>query len=199
SVALRGKEDARAADAAARRCFASDCEQQSEALVFVGARLTDRGIVTLALAVAGDALLGEPTAAWHPVVAMGKFIDWAERCAPRGGPTAQFLYGGLVAVGGTLAWAGGALLVARVAGRLPPALAALSGAAMLKSTLAVRALDEAATAVGSALRADDLRTARTRLRALVSRDTSTLDRDLVAAAAVESVAENLGDSFVAPL
>src|SRR5262249_33430479 len=58
---------------------------------------------------------------------------------------------------------------------------------------------EAATAVGSALRADDLRTARTRLRALVSRDTSTLDRDLVAAAAVESVAENLGDSFVAPL
>jgi len=161
--------------------------------------LSDRGIATLALALAGDALFGEPAAAWHPVVAMGKSIDWAERFAPHGRPTAQLLYGGMVVGGGLLAWAGGALLVARLAARLPPALAALAGAAMLKPMLAVRALDEAARAVASALHADDLCTARTRLRALVSRETQTLDRGLVTAAAVESVAENLGDSFVAPL
>src|SRR5207253_9564691 len=60
-------------------------------------------------------------------------------------------------------------------------------------------LDGAAVAVGRALAAGDLALARLALRALVSRDAAALDAPLVAAAAVESVAENLGDSFVGPL
>src|SRR5262249_11437966 len=57
----------------------------------------------------------------------------------------------------------------------------------------------AAAVVGRALAAGDLAAARLGLRSLVSRDTSALDPPLLAAAAVESVAENASDSLVAPL
>ena len=50
-----------------------------------------------------------------------------------------------------------------------------------------------------ALADGDLARARFGLRSLVSRDTALLDEPLLAAAAVESVAENASDSLVAPL
>jgi len=49
------------------------------------------------------------------------------------------------------------------------------------------------------LRAGDLTAARQALRSLVSRDTSRLPPSLLAAAAIESVAENASDSVIAPL
>jgi adenosylcobinamide-phosphate synthase len=45
----------------------------------------------------------------------------------------------------------------------------------------------------------DVSRARQALRSLVSRDPSQLDAALIAAAAIESLAENASDSFVAPL
>jgi adenosylcobinamide-phosphate synthase len=72
-------------------------------------------------------------------------------------------------------------------------------AALLKTTFAERALLDAAAAVGRPLAAGDLPAARTALRALVSRDRDRLDAGLIAAAAIESVAENLSDSLTAPL
>jgi adenosylcobinamide-phosphate synthase len=70
---------------------------------------------------------------------------------------------------------------------------------LLKSTFSVRGLIQAAAQVQSALSADDLAEAR-RLVSwhLVSRDVRSLNREQVAAAAVESVAENLGDGIIAP-
>jgi adenosylcobinamide-phosphate synthase len=67
-------------------------------------------------------------------------------------------------------------------------------------SLAARGLATAGREVQSALEADDLPGAR-RLLAwhLVSRDTSALSDHLVAAAAVESVAENTSDGVIAPL
>jgi adenosylcobinamide-phosphate synthase len=59
-------------------------------------------------------------------------------------------------------------------------------------------LDEGLGVAGS-LEADHLDEARDRLRALVSRPAGSLSPGLVAAAAIESVAENLADSIAAPL
>jgi adenosylcobinamide-phosphate synthase len=70
---------------------------------------------------------------------------------------------------------------------------------LLKSALSVRMLGQAATAVARALAEHDYTRARFGLRSLVSRDTALLDEPLMAAAAVESVAENASDSLVAPL
>ena len=49
------------------------------------------------------------------------------------------------------------------------------------------------------LEAEHIDAARHALRLLVSRDTAELDAPLLAAAAIESLAENASDSFVAPL
>jgi adenosylcobinamide-phosphate synthase len=75
----------------------------------------------------------------------------------------------------------------------------LAEVVLLKTTSSVRGLARAAVEVRQALAAGDLAKAR-RLLAwhLVSRDTAGLDESQVAAAAVESVAENTSDGVVAP-
>jgi adenosylcobinamide-phosphate synthase len=71
---------------------------------------------------------------------------------------------------------------------------------LLKTTISLRGLNNAAHEVETALRGDDLREARRLLSwHLVSRDTSQLDASQVAAAAIESVAENTSDGIIAPL
>ena len=145
----------------------------------------------LAVALAIDLLLGEPPAVLHPVVWMGRVIDLFVRRAPRW----ELPYGALIALVvpaffGALGWA---------VGRLPPIVAFVVGALLLKSTFALRELGRAAGHVRRAVAAHDLEAARHALRSLCSRDASALDAPLVVAATVESVAENASDSVVAPL
>ncbi len=103
------------------------------------------------------------------------------------------------AMAGGLALAGGllpALLLARTVERRTGWLTGLA----LKQALAHRALDRAVAQVEEALRAGALDQARSHLgHHLVSRDTRELSPEEVAMAAVESLAENLNDSLVAPL
>ena len=67
------------------------------------------------------------------------------------------------------------------------------------TTLAARGLDDAARAVEYHLRFADEISARRAIRALVGRDSERLDRDGLLKAAIESIAENCSDGFVAPL
>jgi len=73
------------------------------------------------------------------------------------------------------------------------------GVVLLKSTFALRALERAALDVERALGREAIDDARFGLRSLCSRDASHLDPPELVAATIESVAENLSDSFVAPL
>ncbi|QYJ16849.1 Cobalamin biosynthesis protein CobD [Rubrobacter xylanophilus DSM 9941] len=147
----------------------------------------------LLAALALDLALGEPPERVHPVVWTGRLVSLLERRAPSG-RRVELLWGALLAAAAALVPA----LSALVALRLPlPRL--LVEAYLLKCCLSWRALEEAALGVVRPLEAGGLGEAREALRFLVSRDRSGLDRSLVAAAAVESLAENLGDGFVAPL
>jgi adenosylcobinamide-phosphate synthase len=94
-----------------------------------------------------------------------------------------------------------AVLLERALGAtaLPGVLAAGLAGLLLKPTFAVRALFDATTAVAGALESDDPTGAREGLRSLVSRETASLPPPLLAAAAIESLAENSSDSVVAPL
>ncbi len=149
-------------------------------------------------ALALDLALGEPPAAVHPVVGMGRAVAAWERAPVRGaGP--QLVYGAALVLA-TLAlfvvpaW----LLLGYLREAFWPAYFVL-GAWLLKCTFSVRGLFRAAAAVARPLAAGQLEEARYELRSLVSRDTAKLDAPLIAAAAVESVAENSSDSFVAPV
>src|SRR5438067_12316882 len=58
----------------------------------------------LALALLLDARYGEPPAQLHPVVWMGRLLDWLDAHAPHD-DAARFLYGATVALAVPLGWA----------------------------------------------------------------------------------------------
>lgn len=157
----------------------------------------------LALAVLFDLAWGEPPARLHPVVWTGSAIEALVPFARRGGAPRQFLAGAALAGGvPAVAAAGAALLLGSLRRRQEPLgrMAYHAAAAwLLTSSFALRSLIEAAGAVRRPLANGDLPAARLALRALVSRDATTLDAPGIAAAAIESLAENLSDGIVAPL
>jgi len=128
---------------------------------------------------------------FHPVVWMGRVLDWLEAHAPHH-EAARLLYGTFMALAVPLGWAWLARLVERCT---PWPLHALA----LKPAFAGRALLDAGRRVETALDGSQLVPARAELRSLVSRPTASMDGPLVAAAAIESLAENLVDSWLAPL
>ena len=152
--------------------------------------------VTILLgALAVDLAVGEPPAWLHPVVWMGRLHAGLRRHAPSG-RLGAFLWGALMAALGPSLFGGLTWLVLRHTHGLVRWLVAVF---LLKSAFAVRALATAGWKVSRPLAAGDVETARAALGSLVSRDTTALTTALMAAAAVESVAENASDSIVAPL
>lgn len=154
--------------------------------------------LALALALAWDRGLGEPPAVLHPVVWMGRLINAAERLAPASGPKRQ------LACGLLLAWLIPTLFALLALGTLRlvadwPWAWLLVSTAWLKIAFALRGLGEAARVLRDALQCEDIHAARHALRALCSRRPDTMQAPELSAATVESVAENLSDSFVAPL
>jgi adenosylcobinamide-phosphate synthase len=152
----------------------------------------------LLAAVAIDLVAGEPPNRLHPVAGMGWLIATLRRRRPGPGRGRQVLHGlGIVAVGlGVSIGVGVLVLLLRDRVRWVGLLAEVL---LLKTTFSVRGLAQAAVAVRQALGAGDLAEARRLLGwHLVSRATAGLDEARVAAATVESVAENASDSVVAP-
>ena len=129
-----------------------------------------------------DRLLGDPPNAAHPVAWFGTAMQRTEAAlwADSRGP-------GVVhtAVGVGLGAAGGRLL--------------RSTAAAVAVTASGRQLRDTAEQIGRMVHSGDLDAAKGALPALVGRDPTALDASGIAAAAIESVAENSVDAVVAPV
>ena len=99
-----------------------------------------------------------------------------------------------VAIGSAavIGWALDQALASSLAGAVGLALAGSLG-------LAARNLHDHVAAVARALDVDDLEAARAAVGRIVGRDTHALDREGVATAALESLAESFNDGVVAPL
>lgn len=160
-------------------------------------------IAALWLALAIDRWLGEPAARWHPVVWMGRYLDGAgKRIAPMAGtPERKFA----AFAGGAIGWCVGAALALavacllnRIASKVPVWAAILLIGIALKPLLAWRMLCDEVLAVEAAL-GTSLEAGRVQLARLVSRDASASSGTEVRESAIESLAENLNDSVVAPL
>jgi adenosylcobinamide-phosphate synthase len=153
------------------------------------------GATAWSIALAVDLALGEPPASIHPVVGMGRAIAGLERVAPADPRRARAFGVLLPLVPGTLAALAGVFI-----GRLRPwPVRALAMAWALKTSFALRGLLGAGRRVERALLAGDLAEARRESLALVGRPTADLSGEETASAAIESLAENLCDSYVAPL
>jgi len=154
--------------------------------------------IALPLAWAWDIALGEPRNALHPVAWLGRLLGpiggRLVRCSAR-----------VAFVGGMAVWLALAVLIGWAAvswqhasAAWPWWLAVPALALVLKPMFAWRMLHEEVAAVNVALD-HGLDAARTRLSRIVSRDVSNLDSTLVRETAIETLAENLNDSVVAPL
>ena len=167
------------------------------------------------VALAVDRIWGEPPARWHPVVGMGAYLGWAgQRIAPLVHVDRAFCAADARQQRGTfwrgaLAWSAGALgvwllgwAVVWLLDAAPGWLQAVVLGLLLKPMLAWRMLRDEVAAVEAALDATSggsLAAGRARLAWLVSREVSALTEDQVRESAIETLAENLNDSVVAPL
>jgi adenosylcobinamide-phosphate synthase len=156
-------------------------------------------MTVLALAVALDLVVGDPPNRWHPVAWIGRLVALGRRLAPRS-PDDLAIHGTFLVLIVAGASAGGALVAHALLASLPGIAAPLAQAWLLKCSLSLRGLFGAVEVVRGHLVAADLEGARRAVAwHLVSRETADLDRGAVASAAVESLAENLTDGFVAPV
>ena len=154
--------------------------------------------MSIILALLIDRWWGEPPARLHPVVWMGQYLKHAGRSLPDHGPRMAFFLGGAY-------WLAGAVLVAAVYGfagagsaKLPAWLDMALTAVLLKPLFALRLLLREVGAVESSLMRS-VECGRARLAHIVSRDTGNLDSGEIRESSLESLAENLSDSVVAPL
>jgi adenosylcobinamide-phosphate synthase len=162
--------------------------------------------LAMLVAMAVDRLWGEPPVRLHPVVAMGRYLglwrQWLQSRSPGGafvGGAVAWLLGAAVVVGLALGaewlvWH----LIAPWSGMGSMLLAAGVLGLLLKPMLAWRMLREEVAAVETAL-AQSLDAGQQQLSRLVSRDTTVLTATEVRETAIETLAENLNDSVVAPL
>lgn len=160
--------------------------------------------VAVPVALAVDRWWGEPPVRWHPVVWMGNALEcmgcWAAPVVGRHESAATWPF-----VRGALAWLCLALVVCAVAFALqalllqgPAWVQAILLGLCLKPLLAWRMLRTEVAAVDVALE-QSLQAGRERLSWLCSRDVSQLTASEVRETAIETLAENLNDSVVAPV
>ncbi|MBQ0132512.1 MAG: cobalamin biosynthesis protein CobD, partial [Comamonas sp.] len=163
-------------------------------------------VMTAALAVLValliDKLWGEPPTWLHPVVGMGKLLDKLGKCIA---PSRDNASRCKTFVAGSIAWCGLVALFFAIYAALQwwlPAIVwwvdGLVLGVLLKPLLSWRMLQSEVLAVEAALQTS-LPAGRERLSWLVSRDTTQLDAGTVRESAIETLAENLSDSVIAPL
>jgi adenosylcobinamide-phosphate synthase len=157
-------------------------------------------LIAFAAALLIDLLFGDLPNRFHPVVAMGSFIRKGAKNAAQGPPLRQFFGGvGWMVLGGAifcLPW----FVLFSFTKNCPLWLYGIILGLLLKPMFAIRRLLEAGMEIYTALDRDDLAKARHLVSwHLVSRDTRQLSTGQVTSAVIESLAENLTDSFFAPV
>jgi len=157
------------------------------------------GLIILSLALVIDILLGEPPRAMHPVVWMGKVISFLEKLASPQGARAQFVYGGVMVLLTIFIFASPVYFLLFYIKQVNLVAYIIIAALLLKPAFSLRELRHAALEVKTLLIKNELKEARAKIPALVSRETQNLGKPALVSATVESIAENICDSFVAPL
>ena len=161
--------------------------------------------IALLVALSVDRWWGEPRARLHPVVWIGNYLGWAGRWLqrralqdPQQRDLTAFWLGASVWIAGAAMVLIAAWLLQAVCLALPWWAAGGVLGVLLKPMLAWAMLKNEVLSVEAAL-AESLPAGRERLRWLVSRGVAQLTEAQVRESAIETLAENLNDSVVAPI
>ena len=147
------------------------------------------------LAIILDIIFQEPPGAIHPVVWMGKGIMYLQGL-PFSNKKIHGIF--LVAVMIFASFIVG-IIVVITAEMLPETLSLLFLAFFLKSTFSFRMLLGTGWNIMKLINSKKSLTAQGELKALVSRDTSKMDKPHMVSAVIESISENFVDSILSPL
>ena len=154
----------------------------------------------LLIAVLLDWLLGDPPNRFHPTAWMGSLIQAVFQKRPSEQPALEFIFGLVLTLMGCLLFGFIGYGLEKLFFSLPIWVGVILQALLLKTTFSLRGLWKASGEIHTALASANLPRARRLLSwHLVSRNTSNLDEARIAAATIESVAENASDSVIAPL
>lgn len=155
-------------------------------------------VYMLAIALTVDLALGDPPDKYHPVSWMGRVISYFEARGLKLAPSSQRAYGVLATIAVAALFAAPLALLFPYLREASYIAYVITGGVLLKMTFSFRGLREAAIKIRNLIKNSD-DGARFELRALVSRDAGKLSKPQMISAVVESVAEGLCDSLVAPL
>lgn len=160
-----------------------------------------QSIYLLITALLIDLIISDPAFIPHPVVLIGKLINFLEKGLRREGlsPTVEKMLGILLVLIVTAAAYLFTLLIIRGSSALNYYLGRITELLLLSSCLALKGLVDSGQGVYSALKEGDLAAARKRVNQIVGRDCSNADRENVIRAALESLAENTSDGILAPM
>ena len=150
-----------------------------------------------------DLLIGDPRSLPHPVVLMGKLIDflceWVGFGAEGAGKAVERIKGGIVwFIVASLSFLI-PFLILLILGKINPWLRLAVESIMCWQILATKGLRDSAMNVYKALKNGSIEDARREVAMIVGRDVTSLDEKGITRAAVETVAENASDGVIAPL
>jgi len=128
---------------------------------------------------------------------MGKHIAFVEKWMPKKGVLGLIAGLGMAAVMPAI-WGTEMYFLSVWLKDVHTVIYILVGGVLLKTTFSVRLLHKEAALIRGHLERDDLEQVRARMPSLVSRDPSNLSAEQATVATVESVSENISDSFLAP-
>ncbi|MDD5169958.1 MAG: cobalamin biosynthesis protein [Syntrophales bacterium] len=157
------------------------------------------GLIILLAALLLDIAAGEAPNRFHPVAWLGNFIALLLKIRPYSGTIRQFVYGAAIVVMTILVITLPFYFLLSFLQNFNAIIYIALSAYLLKNTFSLRGLWQAVQKVKLSLQSAGLAAARSNVRALVQRDPEPLDERQLISAAIESCAENLCDSFVAPL
>jgi len=157
------------------------------------------GIYIFGIALLIDIITGEAPNRFHPVAWLGKLAAFIIKFNPRNGKVRQFIFGALTVILTASAIALLIYFVLQATRNVNNILYVLVSGYLLKNTFSLKGLWLAVNGVKKELAGNNISAAKLKAQALVSRDVNSLDRQQLISASIESCAENLCDSFIAPL
>ena len=165
-------------------------------------------IMILIMALILDLVFGDPNNWFHPVMAMGRGIEWLESFlrkvfhiseAPEEDKVKKRIAGGILVVTELLVFTVIPLVIIHISRMFGETISWAISAFLAYQMLAMKQLKVESMKVFRALQRKDIKGAREAVSMIVGRDTKRLNESGITKAAVETVAENASDGVVAPL